>query len=185
LVRLEHLLRPPSGRSRDEGILVHAWLETIGWVEEGIPSRTDLIAIAEEKAPALSHIEPLIASFQEWISRPKVAALLARESFPPGTMAEREVPFLARDGARLLQGVVDRLVRIPEAGGPRTLVIDWKTDLLDPSDPQALDARTAHYRPQVEGYLRAMAAGENLPQDKVEAFLVFLRAGVVRKIVLP
>jgi len=160
-------------------------LEAIGWVEEGLPAPADLLAMARKKAPSLHDVTPLLESFLEWISRPAVAALLSRESYPRGTTAEREVPFVARDGARLLQGAVDRLVRVPEGEGPRVVAVDWKTDALDPADPAALEARVAYYRPQIEGYLRALAAGENLRKQEVRGVLVFLRPGVVREISLP
>ncbi|MEX2295405.1 MAG: PD-(D/E)XK nuclease family protein, partial [Gemmatimonadota bacterium] len=184
IVRLEDLLRPASRLSREEGTAVHAWLEAIGWREDGLPERTALLALAAERSPRLGDASALLDHFLKWIARPEVAALLRRASYPSGTTVEREVSFIARDGPRLLQGVVDRLVRIPEAGGPRLVAVDWKTDALDPADASALEARAAYYRPQIEAYLRALAAGERLPKEKVRGLLVFLRPGVVREISL-
>jgi hypothetical protein len=60
-------------------------------------------------------------------------------------------------------------------------VIDFKTDVIDAGDRRTLQARTAHYRPQIDAYRRAVAAMYDLPQDAVEGHLVFLEPAVVAR----
>jgi ATP-dependent exoDNAse (exonuclease V) beta subunit len=71
---------------------------------------------------------------------------------------------------------------VPRVAGIR--VVDFKTDRFPP-DPaeaaRALDARTEHYRPQLEAYRRAMAARYGVPTSRVETILVYLEAGVLRR----
>jgi ATP-dependent exoDNAse (exonuclease V) beta subunit len=184
VLQLDRLLRPFPAGARDEGTAVHAWLESIEWLDDGSPDRAALLEIARDRVPVLGAAHELLDRFMGWIRRPAVAELLRHDSFPAGTTVEREVPFAARDGARILRGAVDRLVRIPAEEGSRLVVVDWKTDAIDAADEPAIAARTAYYGPQVEAYLRALSSAEGIPADRITGLIVFLRAGVVRDVAL-
>lgn len=96
---------------------------------------------------------------------------------------ERELPFLHRMSDGLLQGFIDRLVILEEGG--RVLgaeILDFKTDLLDGSDPRAVEEKVAFYRPQMEAYRTAVSGRFDLPPSAVPARLLFLRPGLVRAV---
>ncbi len=175
-IALDRLLNP--GREVLEvGTAAHAWLETIGWLEDGIPDDKTFLGRALERAPALRDPHALLANFRRWLEAPEIRALLTRSAFPEGTRVERELPFVARDGDRLLRGSVDRVVRIPDPAGDRLLVVDWKTDDVAPEDEGALDERVAFYSPQMEAYARALVRVEGVPRDRITTLLAFLVPG--------
>ncbi len=173
------LLRGGAERGMGAGTVVHAWLERIGWLEEGIPDRAEFLRVAQRVAPGVDGAEALLDRTLAWIEQPAIRELLVRERYPAGTLVEHEVPFVVRDGPFLLQGFVDRLVRIPSPEGGRLLVVDWKTDAVDPSDPEGFERRAQHYRPQLEAYLTAVSRTEGVPPERVEGVLAFLRPGRV------
>jgi len=176
---LRSILRPGGRAAMEEGALIHAWLEQVEWVEGDLPERDELLALAATVAPGVKPETEWLDRFREWIDCPAIRALLSREAFPPGTRAEREVPFVVRDEGVLLQGFADRVVRIPDPEGDRILVIDWKTDRVQPSDRAAFDTRVAFYLPQLAAYVRAFSRLEGLPAERVEGVLAFLRSGTV------
>lgn len=173
-------VRFASGRER--GTVVHRWLETIRWLEDGPPGDDALLSLASVAAPGLSNADALVERFRAWIEAPEIRGLLSREAFPPGTEVETELPFLVRDGGRIIEGRIDRVLRIPSEEGTRMVVVDWKTDELDTDDPAAVDAKVAFYRPQVEAYRRALASMEDLRPDDVDVCVAFVPSGVARTI---
>jgi ATP-dependent exoDNAse (exonuclease V) beta subunit len=166
----------------DRGTLVHAWLEQVEWLEEGVPDDTALRALARLLRTRLSEgeISLLLGEFHGWLAQPAVRAALSRASYPAGATVEREVAFLHRDGEVLMHGKIDRLVRFttPE----RQLaaeILDYKTDACAPGDRAALATRVAHYRPQMLAYATAVAAAHGIARERVATRLVVLAAGEV------
>ncbi len=172
------LLRPRDRGAMARGTLVHLWLAEIGWVEDGIPGEEDLRALSGSMPHPIPDLADLLDRFRKWIRAPAIRRLLSRKAFPDGTEVERELPFLSREGGRLVQGVADRVIRIPGPDGPRLLVVDWKTDRVSGS-PGALADRAAYYRPQLESYVRALARSEYVPPERVSGALAFLEGGEV------
>ncbi|CAN5683045.1 hypothetical protein BH23GEM11_BH23GEM11_01490 [soil metagenome] len=191
-VSLERLLRPPPTGALDRGTLVHGWLEDIEWLApEGTPPALEaLLERGRMLAPGLARdpaaLEALARRLPGWLDAPEVRETLARESWPEGTTVQRERPFVVRDGGGLLQGIADRVLRVPavegdgEGQGARLVVVDWKTDRVE--GDEALAARADHYRPQMEAYLRALGGLEGIPPERVEGRLVFLEAGRVVRV---
>ena len=178
-VRLGHLLLQEAERARSRGSLIHAWFEAVGWVEDGSPGDDELMAVARRMAgdEPESELRALVGRFREWIGHPAFAAVLSAASYPPGARLHRERPFLFRDreGGRLLQGVVDRLVVDPV--GQRAWILDFKTDRH--TDPGVLSER---YAPQLAVYREAVAREEGLDPSDVETALVVLEAGRVQEV---
>ena len=135
--------------------------------------------------PRADQLPELLESFHRWIRSPEIRRLLSREAFPPGTRVERELPFVARDGDGLIEGRADRVLYIPAAAGPRLVIVDWKTEAVDPGDPYAVAGAVEQHRPQVEAYMRALATTEGLAPDRVEGVLGFVAAGIVRSVSPP
>jgi ATP-dependent exoDNAse (exonuclease V) beta subunit len=182
-VTVRQVLRPRQGEALVSGAAVHAWLEAIGWIEDGLPGEAALLARSTERAPGLRDPRRLLQDFRRWIDAEPIRAVLSRSTYPDGTDVDRELPFVARDGGRLVRGFADRVVRIPDPGGERLVVVDWKTDELEPSAEGAVEERLAHYAPQMEAYARALARSEGVPLERVTAVLAFLRIG--RTVVVP
>ncbi|MDT8341707.1 MAG: UvrD-helicase domain-containing protein [Longimicrobiales bacterium] len=176
------------------GSVVHAWLESVVWLEDGLPGEEERLRRARREAPDLGEQElrALVAEAGRWLddrlARPKVRARLtgagvrdeARTRYPGATLhVERELPFYRRHGGALVEGVIDRLVLVTV--GERVVeahVLDYKTDAVPPGDELRLRERTALYRPQLRAYRAAVAESYRLPPSAVRATLLFLEAGV-------
>ncbi len=182
--QFKSLLDPAAWLSKDRGIVIHEWLAAIHWFESGLPTDQELLSMARERVPHMSHAPDLLTSFHEWVRSVEIRRLLASEAFPPGTRVERELPFMSRDGDGIVEGRVDRVLYIPDQAGVKIVIVDWKTDALDSADPDGLARATERYRPQLEAYLRAFASMEGTRPDQVEGLLAFVPAGVVQPISL-
>jgi ATP-dependent exoDNAse (exonuclease V) beta subunit len=203
-VALDHLFHPSAGTGMAAGTIYHAWFAMIGWLEDGVPSSEELLATAQQelmKLPAKERpkVDDLLATFQTWLQDPQITAVLQRSAYAgplqPGypvalaplwtprlvpQQVERERPFLIQDESKFWNGSFDRVVWLGD--GDRLVaadVIDFKTDAIAPRDDQGLAARTAHYRPQLEAYRKAIARLGRLPLESIAARLVFTCAGSV------
>ena len=56
-------------------------------------------------------------------------------------------------------------------------ILDFKTDAIDPKDPNALKTKVNHYRPQIEAYRNAVVQMAGLPKSHVGARLLFVGSG--------
>jgi ATP-dependent exoDNAse (exonuclease V) beta subunit len=191
-------MRLDAAEAMDRGTLLHAWFELIEWLDAGEPDDDALRTAAGPLASAVDLVRP-IGQFRRALAQPAIRAVLTRATFeqPAGSgsatsvhaapgvarprwQVSRECPFAVRDGDAILSGKMDRLVVLRD--GDRTVaaeVLDFKTDAIPPDDPEALAARVAWYRPQLEAYRRAVAALLGLTSDGVSARLVFTEPGLV------
>jgi ATP-dependent helicase/nuclease subunit A len=172
-------------RAADEGTLIHAWLEQLSWMEDGLPGDDDLFAIARSNQPAISpeRVATLITRLRDSLNEPAVRRALSRESYPTSTEVEREVPFAHREEGALIEGVIDRLLIFRTNGVVNgTAILDYKTDALAGDYRRALDEKITHYRPQMHAYRRAVAAAFRIPESAVSCQLVLLEAGEVREV---
>jgi ATP-dependent exoDNAse (exonuclease V) beta subunit len=203
-VRTDRLFNPGEGTGTAAGTLYHTWFEAIKWLDDGEPTDAQLRQAAAKvrwdlPADTWRDLERLLAEFQSWVRTPTIAAVLRRAAYAdaqaPGfpkrlktlwtpTMkprqVERERRFVVRQETTFWDGSLDRVVWL--ADGERVVaadVIDFKTDMLLPGDELSLAARTAHYRPQLEAYRRAITAMCRLPAECIAARLVFPFAGQV------
>jgi ATP-dependent exoDNAse (exonuclease V) beta subunit len=172
------------------GQIVHAWLELIPWLEDGVPDDAALAECARRVGvPPGVDLVALMARFRESLRDRSVVDALSRQACsdrlgrPPRLDAIREMEFAldssgAGDaGPSLLSGRFDRLiVARAREGGPafRAEVIDFKTDAIDTSDPQAVAERVELYRPQLDAYQRAAAQLLSIDPASVDARLVFV-----------
>jgi ATP-dependent exoDNAse (exonuclease V) beta subunit len=117
------------------------------------------------------------------MAAPPIRRALSRVAYPAGTRVERELPFLHRVPEGMLHGFIDRLVLIQQGGVVTGAeVVDFKTDVLNGSDPEEVAARVAYYRPQIDAYRGAVAGRYGLELSAVSGRLLFLRLGVVREV---
>ncbi len=205
-VSLQHLLAPSRAAAFARGELVHAWMEQIRWIEDGMPDRAQLMSVAQQvlaNTPAANvDLEAELNRFHEQLASPLAAEMLSRRRYEEPlqagfsravaqelrarhvtAMVQNECGFAIRDGAQLLNGFIDRLVLLQDAGRVVAAeIIDYKTDAFDAQDPPQLAGKIAFYSPQLQAYRRAVAQMTQTPMDHIVATLLFLEAGVARPV---
>jgi ATP-dependent exoDNAse (exonuclease V) beta subunit len=160
---------PPSSVAREEGAargaVVHAlleWSQANRWREppEELARRHALAEGLDPGADGL--LGELLAPVHGWLGSP-----LFGERVAPGRAAVRaEVPLLLGVAGTVLRGSIDLLV---EREGAAPLVVDYKTDRLEGSEPAGHAAR---YETQRAIY--ALAVAESRGAEEVEVAYVFL-----------
>jgi ATP-dependent exoDNAse (exonuclease V) beta subunit len=183
------------------GLVVHAWLAHIEWLDPkapggGAPDDDALRRIGNEAAETAIDLAPLIADFRRMLAQPAVACVFRSDSYraspeklglPAEVVSEirsarlrlsveNERRFAVREGDAVVLGHVDRLVLLYD--GPRLAaadVIDFKTDVLPTK--KAFKDRVAFYRPQLEAYRRSLAKTLRLSPERIAARMLFLDAG--------
>ena len=185
LAFLEAGIGASGARARRRGTLVHALLERVEWLEDGVPDEAELRAALEAASPpaAENEAEETLAAFHAALEREPVRRALSRpEGVSPDRLElERERRFrtiLDLDGeGALVEGAFDRVVvELDEDGAARSVrVLDFKTGPLP--DEAACERARRHYTPQMELYRKAAARIWSVPEDAVTATLVFVDAG--------
>jgi ATP-dependent exoDNAse (exonuclease V) beta subunit len=177
---LTQVLSFTGNRGRRVGTVIHAWLETLTWIERWDPDPASLRAIGAKVVPDLSLQESksLHETLMQWLDYGEVRSRLRQDAYPPGSQVLTELPFALKLEGSLYQGRVDRVVLIREEGVPvGAEVLDFKTDQLSPGDEKGLVRAARDYQSQMQIYRSAVAALYDLPVEKVEGTLVFLTLG--------
>ncbi len=195
-VYLLHRLRLESAEVLDRGTLLHAWMGQIGWLEDGLPDDAALRQVAIQLQLARRDLDAELAEFRSLLGKRAIRSVLSRATYQSASQGAkttpvhataaianphwevfREWPFAIRDGDTLLSGKVDRLVVLYDGTQPVGAdIVDYKTDQL-PNDPGAVNKRVEYYRPQMEGYRKAVIHWTGLPAERVSARLLFLYLG--------
>lgn len=169
-------------RGVDRGLLVHAWLDRLAWIEDGMPGEDERDAVAREagiRDPGV--VAEAWAMFRRTIADGAVRALLswagtADRLGTRGLEVLRELPVATDERDGVVLGRIDRVVIAFEHGRPiRAEVIDFKTEAVDGPVETAVD----RHRDQLEGYRRAVAKCAGLPPHLVAARLALLSIGRV------
>ena len=162
----------------------------IEWIEDGIGSDDELRAIAQSTVPGMpdNRATDLIAGFRGWMGAEPIRSALSRDEFPSDLFTvvhvENELPFVRRVGDEIQEGVIDRLVLVERDGRVvRAEILDFKTDSIESGDDDALAAHTERYRPQILAYCDVVRERYGLAKGDVGGKLVFLGAGMIRKLV--
>ena len=176
-----HLFAGTDSAGREIGVLHHAWYEAIEWLDETEPTDDELRAIAERLPYARPDLAEQVARFRAALRVPAIRARLSRTHYAQPLRVERERPFAVRAGSQIVNGRIDRLVWSRAEDGTQAIeLIDFKTDAIR---LEAVPARVLTYRPQIEAYLRAVAAFAKLPLSRVSAALLFTTVGCVEPII--
>ncbi len=185
-VELRHCLQLESRGGMTRGAIMHAWLQRVRWIEEGVPDDATFAKIAGPWSGPELDLPSELRRFRAILSKPVVRSVLSRDTYrdaypagEPELFAERK--FAIREGNTIVQGAMDRLVLL-SAGGKRVAadIIDFKTDAV--MEPAAIAARVAFYRPQLEAYRRCVAALTGLSVDQITARVLFVEPGVLQMI---
>ncbi|MFO0916304.1 MAG: UvrD-helicase domain-containing protein [Pirellulales bacterium] len=186
----ELLQRAPAARF-EWGQLVHAWLESIAWLEDGLPDRDKLRSIAQRHRID-TDLEERIERFERLLNAGPLRDVLSRSVYEPSAPqafrasvrrelekntcrleVRNEVPIASVDNDRLISGNVDRLVLWRHADRiVAAEIIDYKTDTVA-TDEQRVE-RTQFYAPQLDAYRQAVQSMLRLPAERVATRLVFV-----------
>lgn len=179
--QLGELLRTRPIHAFERGTLVHKWFEQIEWLDDGRPSKDELLAAARSLPPMTLDPVKVLPEFFAMLDQPAITAALSRGQSPHRALTPRvlrEHPFACRFERTLISGIIDRLVLW--SSGDQVVaveIVDFKTDVI--ADRASLDARVASYRPQLESYRRAVTQLFGLTSDRIVAKLLFVEAGEI------
>jgi ATP-dependent exoDNAse (exonuclease V) beta subunit len=160
---------PSTASAREEraarGSAVHSlleWSQANGWREPSseLVGRHALAAGFDSADESL--LESLLTQVRSWLDSELLRDRIGSD--PAGVRAE--VPILLGIAGTVLRGSIDLLA---ERDGARPMVVDYKTDRLDGSDPAE---RAAGYAIQRSLYALAVAEAQGIPE--VEVAYVFL-----------
>ncbi len=175
--RLVDLLRTRPTEAFERGTLIHKWFEQIEWLDDGRPSKEQLLAAARTLPPMTLDPAKVLPEFFAMLDQSAITAALRRDQSPHREQTSRvlrEHPFACRFERTLISGIIDRLVLWSSADRiVAAEIIDFKTDAI--TDRASLDARVAAYRPQLDSYRRAVAQLFGLAVDRVAAKLLFVQ----------
>jgi ATP-dependent helicase/nuclease subunit A len=197
------VFRPQASQARHQGTLVHAWMQLVQWLDDGLPTEAALAEAAEKLAGEIgdvsAELKSMIAGWRRALSQSEIKEALTRgfyrqpsgyrdanltQLWQPNTIhldVHNERSFAVRDGEQLLVGTIDRLVLI--RSGSELIaadIVDYKTDQLSRDNPSMIDQRVEFYRPQLAAYRRAVAQLYRLDPSRIATRLVFLTVGQVR-----
>lgn len=161
------ILAPANRIAMKRGELVHAWLSLISWIEEGLPTATQLLSATDvlwshlSKEQAAEDAKRLLAQIGTPTS--PLHRVFSKNLFAPDSSVElwRERRFAVMDtsakGAELLTGSFDRVVIWRNADGTiqRAEIIDFKTDRFSNlAEQEQLEER---YQPQLNACRHAFS----------------------------
>lgn len=196
-VHIDELLRTDEDPVLKQGIIFHAWMQHIRWLDQdGEPSDALLEALAREQGltregpglrfPDGSHLglPELVRRFRGMLRARPIREALSRPALEPGELVQLwlERPFVIRLDARIMQGSFDRAEVYYHGGKPiRAQVLDYKSDavVLDEGGRRFLQQRLERYRPQLQAYRQALSHMVQLPLEQVGAQILWLQAGMV------
>ena len=197
-----HWLRPRSAQALARGLLLHAWLEHIAWLDDGEPEAALLRRVAYRSATTGLDIDTELHAFRRWLNVPQTRHVLSRcgyehpaaLGFSAACCAElqhpnvalqvvRERPFAIREDEAIVHGIIDRLVLFWQ--GKRVIaadILDFKSEVIAISAPADVEAVVARYQAQLALYKRAMARQYALDADRVTTRLLFVQCGIVQRV---
>jgi ATP-dependent exoDNAse (exonuclease V) beta subunit len=171
LVDSDRALREQGGDEQAEGDggavrgrAVHSlleWSQANGWRAPSAELVRRIATSAEVGADSGLAEQELLGPFQAWLDSTFFA-----ERIRDAASSRAEVPLLIEVADTVLRGSIDLLVE--EEGAP-PLIVDYKTDRLDGSDPTELVARY-----EIQQTIYALAVAEARGVEEVELAYVFL-----------
>lgn len=188
--RLRDRLPFLQSQSLARGDLVHAYMERVGWIEDGLPDEETWLEIARARQANPELIRLVREFLEEALSRPALRQRLSRDNYlswmqkwggVPGQPewqleVRREQPLLVWQGDGFLSGSMDRLVLLTHGGKPVAAeIVDYKTDFVE--GEAATEVRAEFYRPQLQAYIRGLERMLRISSQRISARIVFLATG--------
>lgn len=182
---------------RVRGTLMHAWFECIEWLNDSdVPDVEQLHACARRLTISEETVKKVLPDFLRMLQSPEIRSVFDQRTagLAPSFSAhmdvlrsqqailkvDRERPFVMIRNGEIIQGSIDRLVRLVLHG--RTLaadVVDFKTDRLVGDVARWVREKQEHYAPQLEEYRNAVQKCWQLPPEHISTRLLLLEAGRV------
>ncbi|MCP4786633.1 MAG: UvrD-helicase domain-containing protein [Fuerstiella sp.] len=181
---------------RARGTLFHAWFEEVDWLQDGPPKESRLRQIADDHVVETATVDDLLPVFYDMLKQPNTSGIFTQaalfelpafEAFAKKAangaaemFVENERPFvLKRDGA-IVQGTIDRLVILREAGKPVAAdIVDYKTDRLTGELATWVANKTQHYSAQLQQYRQAVQTCFGIEPTAISARLALLEVDMV------
>ena len=194
---LQSVLRRQQDRQRMErGTLLHACFETVIWLDGGPPNDELLKESMQRVSPLVTqeYMGEIIAEFRTMLGQDSLQQLFKSETYrdtmasrlvnstykptqPFSVRVENERPFVIQNVDGVLEGFVDRLLWLYD--GDQLLgaeIIDFKSDKAKNGKR---DEQVRFYSAQLNAYIDAVATISELPEEKINAYLVFLENGEI------
>jgi len=185
-IQLKNYLSFSDAPSFDRGTVLHRWFELVGWLDEAMPSRAEMIEGIADLNVTADQINALMEEFSAAYARPAISAILRRSaytSFGPDVKLElwRERRFAVRLDGVILQGQLDRVVVVRDASGKAIAadLIDYKSDRIS-AEEDSLGKRVTYYSPQIRAYRKAVAQLTGLAETAITSRLAFTSLDAVR-----
>jgi ATP-dependent exoDNAse (exonuclease V) beta subunit len=176
---LDKLLGISEPRAAELGVLVHALLERVSWVDKSLP---DFEELADSIKGPLTSQELLleacnivIAAFQ----RAEFSTVFERQRYADFEAQNecqiellREKRFAVKDGAKIINGTFDRLVLLIRAGKIEAIeIFDFKT----PVSALSRDSSPLRYAAQMESYARSASLMFGVALNLIKTELVYVK----------
>ena len=191
-VQLRRVLRSQADREGlRRGTLLHACFETIEWLDDQPLDQKALVHSMLQKVPTASEAEmaSVMSALEQMLSLKEIKELLTLTSYQRAIqkewggakfdriVIENERPIAAQYDDCLLEGFVDRLVWLYQAGQLVGIeIIDFKTDRVG---REKVDERVEFYREQIQAYANGLVKISGLDLTKIKTRFVFVESGTV------
>lgn len=202
LVRLANVLPVGGSAAVHRGTLMHAWIETVEWLDRSSVNEDSLRSIGIELGVQGPDLEEALRDFRKMLERASVRRLLSQRNYQDASALDvsetvraeilqapfdlevrNERRFSVRRQQSLMTGSIDRLVTLRRENTILAAeIIDFKTDML-PDDLLAINERVEFYRGQIEAYIEAVALFYKIPVERISAKLALLNLGRVMTVV--
>jgi ATP-dependent helicase/nuclease subunit A len=149
------------------GLIMHSFFASTKYLED-VPAAESLRLIANSICSDPEIVQYSIDKFHSFIAQPNVVAVLKRD---PEQNLEiyTEKPFVFREGSKLLQGRIDRII----ISDKQALIIDYKLGSMPLPDSEKMYS----FKKQIRLYKKA--AQLLFPVKEISAQIIFLADGKV------
>lgn len=168
-VKASELLRLTPAGGQSYGTAMHAMLEQVGFIDEGLPDHDALHRAGASSGATGIDIDQAVDALQKALQQPGAQKLLQRDD---ADALWRERRFMVRMDDRLIAGSFDRVHLWHRNGKPvRALLIDYKTDRVDDT---TIDAVVSRYADQLRMYRQALSVMLGLDPSAIQTKLYFV-----------
>ena len=196
-VEASSLLNVDNLGSLTRGTLFHRWFELVQWVDDGLPQHSELRSAAASLDLGHLDLASEIKTFELSVNSGNLRTSLSRQGYDDlraigidrslagdvELAVFTEHSFVIPDAEFFSSGMIDRVVLIAEDGKIVAAdIIEFKTDLLDPSNPASIAAKVDDYGPQLFAYQQAIASSYQLDPSLIATRMAFVHYDLVHAV---